>query len=94
MNLNDIKLFEYNEDDTINELFQTCKELLKGEIILKKKFNKDEEFNYKNNTNLIIDNKMISELILNDNLDRVEQDNIQYFEQYKFRRVLENKKKK
>jgi hypothetical protein len=37
---------------------------------------------------------MISELILNDNLDRVEQDNIKYFEQYKFRRVLENKKKK
>ena len=32
MNLNDIKLFEYNADDTINELFQTCKELLKGEI--------------------------------------------------------------
>ncbi len=94
MNLNDIRIFEYNADDTINELFQTCKELLKGEIILKKKFNKDEEFNYKNNTNLIIDNKMISELILNDNLDRVEQDNIQYFEQYKFRRVLENKKKK
>ena len=94
MNLNDIKLFEYNEDDTINELFQTCKELLKGEIILKKKYNKDEELNYKNNTNLIIDNKMISELILNDNLDRVEQDNIKYFEQYKFRRVLENKKKK
>ena len=94
MNLNDIRIFEYNADDTINELFQTCKELLKGEIILKKKFNKDEEFNYKNNTNLIIDNKMISELILNDNLVRVEQDNIQYFEQYKFRRVLENKKKK
>ena len=39
MNLNDIRLFEYNDDDTINELFQTCKELLKGEIILKKKIN-------------------------------------------------------
>ena len=94
MNLNDIRLFEYNDDDTINELFQTCKELLKGEIILKKKINKEEDINTKNNSNLIIDNKMISELILNDNLDRVEQDNIQYFEQYKFRRVLENKKKK
>ena len=96
MNLNDSRIFEYNEDDSINELFKTCKELLKGEIILKKKYNKDylEEINPKNNPNLIIDNRIISEIVLNENIDRVEQDNIQYFEQYKFRRVLENRKKK
>ena len=64
-NINE-KLFEYNYDEEINKFFLKCKKLINGEI---------NEINYKNkemtetnnniNNNMIINNKMILELIEN-----------------------------
>ena len=95
MNLMDDKIFEYPEDNSINELFKTCKELLKGDLYQKKKKPKEnfEELNIKNQ-NLIINNKIISDMIINENLDQIDQDDIQYFEKYRYRKVLEKKRKK
>ena len=95
MNLMDDKIFEYPEDNSINELFKTCKELLKGDLYQKKKKTKEnyEELNIKNQ-NLIINNKIISDMIINENIDKIDQDDIQYFEKYRYRKVLEKKRKK
>ena len=95
MNLMDDKIFEYPEDNSINELFKTCKELLKGDLYQKKKKSKEnyEELNIKNQ-NLIINNKIISDMIINENIDKIDQDDIQYFEKYRYRKVLEKKRKK
>jgi hypothetical protein len=95
MNLMDDKIFEYPEDNSINELFKTCKELLKGDLYQKKKKPKEnfEELNIKNQ-NLIINNKIISDMIINENIDKIDQDDIQYFEKYRYRKVLEKKRKK
>ena len=94
-NINDDKIFEYPADKSINELFQTCKELLKGDLYYKKKLiNKENDDTYFKNQNLIINNEIISDMILNDNLDKVDQDDIQYFEKFKYREIIENKKRK
>ena len=95
MNLMDDKIFEYPEDSSINELFKTCKELLKGDLYQKKKKSKEnyEELNIKNQ-NLIINNKIISDMIINETIDKIDQDEIQYFERYRYRKILEKKRKK
>jgi len=59
--------FEYKLDDDINKFFLLCKKLIDGEIKDKKTnlINKDNIKGYNNNsnTNMIINNKMILELI-------------------------------
>ena len=59
-------IFEYKSDDDINEFFLLCKKLINGEIQeynYKKKENSDINNNI--NNNMIINNKMILELIEN-----------------------------
>jgi hypothetical protein len=65
----DDSIFEYKLDDDINKFFLLCKKLINGEIKDKKSIlkNKDniEGNNNNQNTNMIINNKMILELIEN-----------------------------
>ena len=66
--LDDI-IFEYKHDDDINKFFLLCKKLIDGEIKDKKANLKNKESiegnNNNSNSNMIINNKMILELIEN-----------------------------
>ena len=57
-------IFEYKSDDDINEFFLMCKKLIDGEIKDNNFINK-ENIEINSNNNMIINNKMILELIEN-----------------------------
>ena len=70
LNLNELKdenLFEYKLDEDINKFFSLCKNLINGEMI-NAEFNDEKNINNivdNNSNNMIINNKMILELIEN-----------------------------
>ena len=91
--LNDENIFKYKDDDIINDFFSTCKELLKGELKIKKKNLKDENnFEIGNDgvNNIIINNKMIQAAISNDNINKNKKEDIKISEN----KSLSEKKKK
>ena len=57
-------IFEYKSDDDINEFFLMCKKLIDGEI-KDNNFKNKENIEINSNNNMIINNKMILELIEN-----------------------------
>lgn len=64
-NINE-NIFEYKSDDEINQFFLLCKKLINGEIKDSNLKNKENVEMHKNmNNNMIINNKMILELIEN-----------------------------
>ena len=92
--LNDENIFKYKDDDIINDFFSTCKELLKGELKIKKKNLKEIENNFEIGNdgvnNIIINNKMIQAAISNDNINKNKKEDIKISEN----KSLSEKKKK
>ena len=92
--LNDENIFKYKDDDIINDFFSTCKELLKGELKIKKKNLKEIENNFEIGNdgvnNIIINNKMIQAAISNDNMNKNKKEDIKISEN----KSLSEKKKK
>ena len=82
--LNDENIFKYKDDDIINDFFSTCKELLKGELKIKKKNLKEIENNFEIGNdgvnNIIINNKMIQAAISNDNINKNKKEDIKISE--------------
>ena len=92
--LNDENIFKYKDDDIINDFFSTCKELLKGELKIKKKNLKEIENNFEIGNdgvnNIIINNKMIQAAISNDNINKNKKEDIKISDN----KSLSEKKKK
>ena len=86
--LSDENIFIYKDDDIINDFFSTCKELLKGEFIIKKKNVKEIDNNFgignDNVNNIIINNKMIQDAISNNNIIKNKKEEFKHSEDKSF----------